>query len=68
MDISVGLMDSDKMLISMLTDTTKPFVLVLTKADRPKDKEIQKALDDTANFIKTNATLCCPTIHAVSAQ
>lgn len=39
-DISVGLMDSDKMLIEMLTEQHKPFLIVLTKADKVKDKEI----------------------------
>ena len=37
MDIEVGITDSDKMLIEMLTETTRPFMCVLTKADKIKD-------------------------------
>jgi len=33
-------MDSDKMLIEMLSDTQRPFMLVMTKADKIKDVEI----------------------------
>lgn len=36
-DMSVGLMDSDKMLIKMLADTHRPFMIVLTKADKVKE-------------------------------
>ena len=36
-DIQVGLMDSDKMLMDMLTDSHRPFLTVLTKADKVKD-------------------------------
>lgn len=37
-DMKVGLMDSDKMLIEMLTETHRPFMIVLTKADKLKEK------------------------------
>jgi GTP-binding protein EngB required for normal cell division len=30
-------MDSDKMLIEMLSDQHKPFMIILTKADKVKD-------------------------------
>lgn len=43
-DIEVGLMESDKMLISMLSDSHRPFVIVMTKADKIKDVEIGKQL------------------------
>jgi GTP-binding protein EngB required for normal cell division len=33
-------MDSDKMLIEMLSETQRPFMIVLTKADKVKDVEI----------------------------
>lgn len=38
-DMKVGLMDSDKMLIDMLTEAHRPFLIVLTKADKLKEKE-----------------------------
>jgi GTP-binding protein EngB required for normal cell division len=66
-DIEVGLMDSDKMLIEMLSDTLKPFMIVLTKADKVKDKHIHSALEKTAQFIKGSGSLCSPMIHAVSS-
>jgi GTP-binding protein EngB required for normal cell division len=31
-------MDSDKMLIEMLSDQHKPFMIILTKADKVKDQ------------------------------
>jgi GTP-binding protein len=43
-DIEVGLMESDKMLISMLSDSHRPFMIVMTKADKIKDVEIGKQL------------------------
>jgi len=36
-DIKVGLMDSDKMLLEMLADRQRPSMIVLTKADKIKD-------------------------------
>jgi len=41
-DIEVGLLDSDKMLVDMLTDIKKPFLIVLTKADKLKDQQVAK--------------------------
>ena len=66
-DIEVGLMDSDKMLIEMLSDSHKPFILVLTKADKVKDQNIKEQLDKTAEFIKKSGSLCSPILHAVSS-
>jgi GTP-binding protein EngB required for normal cell division len=33
-------MDSDKMLIDMLSNTHRPFIIVMTKADKIRDVEI----------------------------
>jgi GTP-binding protein EngB required for normal cell division len=66
-DIQVGLMDSDKMLIEMLTEAHKPFMLVLTKADKVSDKEIGEGLGKAAEFIKGSGSLCSPILHAVSS-
>jgi GTP-binding protein EngB required for normal cell division len=41
-------MDSDKMLIKMLSDTHRPFMLVMTKADKLKDNQIMKKMEETA--------------------
>ena len=36
-DIKVGIMDSDKMLLEMLNERQRPAMIVLTKADKVKD-------------------------------
>jgi len=51
-DIQVGLLDSDKMLVDMLSESQKPFFIVLTKADKVKDEAIMEQLEKTASFIK----------------
>jgi len=35
-------MESDKMLIEMLSESHKPFIIVLTKADKVKDQNIKE--------------------------
>jgi GTP-binding protein EngB required for normal cell division len=35
-------MDSDKMLIEMLTESHKPFMIIQTKADKVKDDMIKE--------------------------
>jgi len=35
-------MDSDRMLIEMLSDSHKPFLIVFTKADKVKDENIKE--------------------------
>lgn len=66
-DIEVGLMDSDKMLIEMLTETKKPFMMVMTKADKVKDAAIKEQMVKAADFVKTSGALSSPFIHAVSS-
>jgi GTP-binding protein EngB required for normal cell division len=66
-DSSVGIMESDKMLINMLAETHKPYLLVLTKADKIKDKYMENTLKKAAEFIKASGSLCNPNIHAVSS-
>lgn len=66
-DIEVGLLDSDKMLVDMLTEIKKPFLIVLTKADKLKDQQVAKQLDSVATYIKSAGSLCNPNIHAVSS-
>ena len=66
-DIDVGIMDSDKMLIDMLSEAQKPFIIVLTKADKVKDENIQESLKKMGDFIKTAGSLCSPILHAVSS-
>lgn len=45
-------MDSDKLLIDMLTETHKPFIIIHTKCDKVNDEEIQMQMEKTAQFIK----------------
>ena len=67
-DSTVGLMDSDKMLMDMLTESHRPFFIVLTKADKLKDGEVAVKLQDLGNQVKTMGTLCSPILHAVCAK
>lgn len=66
-DMGVGLQDSDRLLVEMLTETHRPFLVVLTKADRVKDALVAEKLEAVGNAIKTQGSLCVPTIHAVSS-
>ena len=66
--MKVGIMESDKMLIEMLTETHRPFMIVLTKADKVKEKETQKRMDDIATQVKSMGSLCNPFIHATCSQ
>ena len=40
-DLKVGLMESDKLLINMLADLQKIFIVVCTKADKIPAEEVQ---------------------------
>lgn len=66
-DIQVGLMDSDKMLIEMLTESQKPFIIIHTKADKVKDEAIKEQMQKTADYIKKSGSLCSPFLHAISS-
>lgn len=56
------------MLIDMLSETYKPFMIVMTKADKLKDSEISAKLNTIANEIKMRGSLASPFVHAVSAK
>ena len=60
-------MDSDKLLIEMLSNQHKPFMIIMTKADKVKDQEVGTQLNKTAEFIKGAGLLCSPVIHGVSS-
>jgi len=40
------------MLIEMLTETKRLFMIVMTKADKVKDKEVEEKLKKLADFMK----------------
>jgi len=67
-DLSVGLLDNDKMLIEMLVEMSKQYMLILTKTDRVKAKNVEKNTDDILDFIKKAGSFCVPVIHRVSAH
>ena len=67
-DIKVGLMDSDKMLLEMLSDRQRPAMVVLTKADKVKDADIKVEMDKTAAHLKTSGLMVSPFVHAVSTH
>ena len=56
------------MLMEMLTQTHRPFMIVLTKADKVREKETQKRMDEIAGQVKSMASLCNPFIHATCSQ
>ena len=39
-DLTAGLTAKDKQLMDVLTDTSKPFILVITKCDKVKSKQV----------------------------
>jgi GTP-binding protein EngB required for normal cell division len=43
------MMDSDKMLMNMLTEAHRPFVIVLTKADKLKEGQLATRLKETGD-------------------
>ena len=43
-DMVAGIQESDSMLMEMLTETKRPFMTVVTKADKVKDSEIEQRL------------------------
>lgn len=55
------------MLIDMLTETHRPFMTILTKADKVKDGELLEQMQKVADFMKVQGALCNPNIHAVSS-
>ena len=67
-DLSVGLLDNDKMLIEMLVEMSKQYMLVLTKTDKVKAKNVEKNTDDILDFIKRAGSFCVPVINRVSSN
>jgi GTP-binding protein len=68
-DLSVGLQESDKLLIEMLTELKLVFMIVLTKADRLKTpREINAKMEDVVGFMKQTGSMCVPIVHCVSAE
>ena len=70
-DASVGLQDNDKILIDMLTEMQKPFILVMTKSDKlgkegGKD-ELESKIENVKVFIQGAGSLCIPVLHLVSS-
>ena len=66
-DLKAGLLDSDKLLIDMLTDMQKVFMIVLTKADKVKAGQIQEKSETVTEYAKRSGSLTLPVIHCVSA-
>ena len=54
-DASVGLQENDKMLIDLLTEMQKPFILVMTKSDKlgkeGGKEELESKIDNVKVFI-----------------
>ena len=68
-DLQVGLQDSDKMLIDLLTEVQQTFMMTLTKADKVKNPmDIDVKLKEVVDEMKSAGSLCVPIIHCVSAE
>jgi len=69
-DLSVGLHESDELLMQTFTESSQPFSLVFTKVDRIK-KELQvreKAERIINDVVGKGLTMCNPIVHLVSAH
>ena len=66
-DLGVGLLDSDKLLIDMLTDINKTFFLVCTKADKVNAHLVDEKLSQVTEFVRHAGSLCIPVINVVSS-
>ena len=66
-DMKVGLQDSDKLLIDMLTDLQKIFLIVLTKADKVRHTQIKSRQDEVIEYLSKAGSLAVPVVHSVSA-
>ena len=68
-DVSVGLQDSDKMLIELLTEMNQIYILVMTKADKVKQLvDLETKTVQVIDFIRSAGSLCVPVVHCVSAE
>lgn len=67
-DSVTGMMESDKMLMNMLTEAHRPFILVLTKADKLREGQVGNKLKELADKVKGLGMLSSPIIHAVCAK
>ena len=67
-DLKVGLQDSDKMLIDMLTTMNLVFMVVLTKADKVPPAKIKGLMEPVVEYLKIAGSICIPIIHCVAAE
>lgn len=67
-DLKVGLQDSDKMLIDMLTSMHLVFMVVLTKADKVPPAKIKSLMEPVVDYIRSSGSVCIPIIHCVAAE
>lgn len=68
-DLQVGLQDSDRVLVDLLTEAQQVFMMALTKADKVKNPlEIEVKLKEVVDQMKSAGSLCVPIIHCVSAE
>ena len=67
-DLSVGINDSDLMLIKLLNDSTRPYNLVLTKADKVKSKHVAAKAKKVIEQVRQdgNVDVLMPIVHIVS--
>ena len=66
-DMKIGLQDSDKLLIDMLTDLQKVFLVVLTKADKVRHTQIKSRQDVVIEYLSKAGSYAVPVVHSVSA-
>mmetsp|Transcript_6628 Transcript_6628/g.10656 ORF Transcript_6628/g.10656 Transcript_6628/m.10656 type:complete len:89 (+) Transcript_6628:601-867(+) len=67
-DVNAGLMDSDKMLIDMLSELKKIYLVVLTKADKVQNPSmVETRALEVSEYVKSCGSFSIPIIHAVSS-
>ena len=67
-DLSTGVQESDLMLLDLLCEHTKPFTIVLTKADKVKSKFVEKNAQQVIDTVldKGLSEVCLPIVHMCS--
>ena len=66
-DIKAGMQDSDKLLVDMLTELNKIFIVVLTKADKVKASQLEQKSKTICDYMQKAGSTCVPVIHFVSS-
>lgn len=56
------------MLMEMLAELKQLYMLVLTKADKIKAKDIDTKIQEAGKLVQESGSLCIPIVHCVSSH